>query len=495
MMKKRLLSLAIAICMVAAMLPTMALTAGAEGETYNKFVYRFTSYPYGYADNDTQTWYDPSSDEGITYYESYGMISYRDSNNITYTNARADARLEITFGTSRKDGENVVYENTDNAWIAFDINVPVSDCYNIVYTGGARLSDSAYGDAYILSGDENLTDIETAKQNGIKLPRRYVNKGTVSKYQDLPISYLSSSLCTAGNDPTIGSIYLEKGTHTLLLTCITTADGTTSGTDMASNKIHPVSLTLESATIPENATLSTPYTGVVSLSKDIVSLQDTEPVIATAVAAYIPDGTVAYTKTKTITKITDLTFTSSNESVATVENGSIVLKSEGETVISARKTGDISSPNGILPATLTVTAPEEDQQFAEEFGAGTYETDENKAFGENTEATVNVYTATLGEAASEVKVESVNRGEVFTVTAEDKTEEGLTFLYWVKGLSDKKQILTRDRTLEFIPTVEASHVIAVYEPTSGATVSGENFYNANGQLLTDVGIKDDKMPS
>lgn len=499
-MKKKILSLAIAICMVAAMLPSVVLTAGAEDTTYNKLVYRFTSYPYGFSDKDTETWYDSTENDGITYKESYGMLSYRGSNNITKTNARTDARLEITFGTKATEGENTTYQNVDNAWIAFDINVPVTDTYNVIYTGASISGDGAYGEAYILDGKEELSDIKEAKDKGTKLKRRYVKSGTVNKYEDSPISYVSNSLCTAGNDTSEGGIYLEKGTCTLLLTCLTTSDGALTGTAMAANKIYPVSLTLESVDKPENATLSTPYTGVVSLSKDIVSLQDTEPVIATAVAAYIPDGTVAYTSTTAITKITDLTFMSSNESVATVENGSIVPKSEGETVISARKTGDTSSPNGIIGAKLTVTAPEADEDFTNEFtGVNGYTIDVTKAFTE-AKTTANFYSAVVGGTVEMNETtllkadDDVALGTQYSYTAPEK--EGHIFRYWAKALTNEKLIVTRNATVKFMPTVETTNLVAVYEPEAGATVTGESFYNANGQLLTDVNITDDgKMPS
>ncbi|MBE6911019.1 MAG: hypothetical protein E7473_00665 [Ruminococcaceae bacterium] len=103
-------------------------------------------------------------------------------------------------------------------------------------------------------------------------------------------------------------------------------------------------------------------------------------------------------------------------------------------------------------------------------------------------ATVNTFTAKLGESADKdnavITSKTVNLGETYTVNA-PAAEEGYKFLYWAKGMStDKKQIVSYNESYSFIPTVENTYLIAVYEPISGEDdVNKAEFYNANGQLI------------
>lgn len=204
-------------------------------------------------------------------------------------------------------------------------------------------------------------------------------------------------------------------------------------------------------------------------------------------------ATASLASGKKVFGCSEILYSTGNAEVATVEDGVVTAVGEGTTTLTAR----IGDATASIP--VTVTAPEEDEQFTQEFGEGTYETDENKAFTAPAEGkattTVNTYTTVIGGTNSTATPHTVELGEEFSITADEKDGAGNVFRYWVLGFTENKKVLTRDRMLEFMPTVETKHVIAVYEPENGATVSDESFYNANGQLLTDVKITDNKMPA
>ncbi len=71
--------------------------------------------------------------------------------------------------------------------------------------------------------------------------------------------------------------------------------------------------------------------------------------------------------------------------------------------------------------------------------------------------------------------------------------EGYKFLYWAKGNSAKKQILSFSEKLSgFRPNEGVNYLMAVYEAESGGAGDAK-FYNANGQLL-DLKITNGKLP-
>lgn len=107
--------------------------------------------------------------------------------------------------------------------------------------------------------------------------------------------------------------------------------------------------------------------------------------------------------------------------------------------------------------------------------------------------TVNTYVYTVdGEKKNLDESITVPAGEACTVDASKITGmDGYEFLYWAKGATmDKKQIVSDKTEYTFIPTVEATHLIAVFAPKN-ATATGSakaEFYNGNGQLLPDFTV-------
>lgn len=132
--------------------------------------------------------------------------------------------------------------------------------------------------------------------------------------------------------------------------------------------------------------------------------------------------------------------------------------------------------NFILSGIDLVPVVTEDEEYAKSFDAveETYET--------HGKAIVNAYAyADNGEQieALETSVEKT-LGETYTYTAPEK--EGKNFLYWAKGASKDRFIISYERELEYKPSEGQNHIIAVYEDKASAVPKAE-FYNANGERL------------
>ncbi|MBE6966269.1 MAG: hypothetical protein E7441_09595 [Ruminococcaceae bacterium] len=90
----------------------------------------------------------------------------------------------------------------------------------------------------------------------------------------------------------------------------------------------------------------------------------------------------------------------------------------------------------------------------------------------------------------EVKKDTVTAGTEVTVTAPDKT--GYSFLYWAKGLTDKKVIVSDKKSYTFTAVRENNPLIAVY--TSDTAKADIEFYNGNFQLLDATLDAENKLP-
>ncbi|MBQ7054278.1 MAG: hypothetical protein IJN97_03570, partial [Oscillospiraceae bacterium] len=92
----------------------------------------------------------------------------------------------------------------------------------------------------------------------------------------------------------------------------------------------------------------------------------------------------------------------------------------------------------------------------------------------------------------EVKKDTVTAGTEVTVTAPDKTGTGYSFLYWAKGLTDKKVIVSDEESYTFTAVRENNPLIAVY--TSDTAEADVEFYNGNFQLLDATLDAENKLP-
>lgn len=110
----------------------------------------------------------------------------------------------------------------------------------------------------------------------------------------------------------------------------------------------------------------------------------------------------------------------------------------------------------------------------EEFIGGSATLRAFAVYGDGTEPEEDIIetrTITLGETVSVSAPKSVTKG--------DKT---YNFLYWAKGATDKKQIVSYNSSFTYKAYAEANNLIAVYKE-KGAESTKKEYYNANGQLL------------
>ena len=92
-----------------------------------------------------------------------------------------------------------------------------------------------------------------------------------------------------------------------------------------------------------------------------------------------------------------------------------------------------------------------------------------------------------GEASEEdiIETREITMGETVSVSAPESVTKGdktYNFLYWAKGATDKKQIVSYNASFTYKAYAEANNLIAVYKE-AGAENTKEEYYNANGQLL------------
>ena len=168
--------------------------------------------------------------------------------------------------------------------------------------------------------------------------------------------------------------------------------------------------------------------------------------------------------------------------------GTYTAESEGEYYIAFSST----TASYLRAVELKLTGSN-DQELEEAFG----DVDASGSVEVGEKATINILTYSTdgaelfdGEVAA---TETVSFGQKTSITA-PAAPNGYTFLYWAKGATDSKQIIPGE-TCTIYPTVETTYMIAVYALTDAAAENKVEFYNYNGQLLTDAEIVGDKMPA
>ncbi|MBE6965693.1 MAG: hypothetical protein E7441_06635 [Ruminococcaceae bacterium] len=179
----------------------------------------------------------------------------------------------------------------------------------------------------------------------------------------------------------------------------------------------------------------------------------------------------------------DIEWASNNENVAKVKDGVVTAVGSGVADISA-----IVTYNGVpepLTKVITVNDSELTSAFSDVDASGSVPVGEKASINiltYSTDGTPQTYEATI----------EAEYNEPTSITA-PAAPDGYTFLYWAKGAMDSKQIIPGE-TCTIYPTVETTYMIAVYAPTGAAAEDKVEFYNYNGQLLTDARIDGGKMP-
>ena len=165
-----------------------------------------------------------------------------------------------------------------------------------------------------------------------------------------------------------------------------------------------------------------------------------------------------------------LTYKSTNEAVAKVDaSGTVTAVGAGEAKIWAESKDGLVKSNEV---TITVTAPaepEDDKALSDAFDVK--------------EETVNTYVESTVTGITEdttIQAEKNSNG-TFTLTAPE-TKENAKFLYWAKGMTNAKKIVSFDNKLsDYMPEEDGkNYLIAVYEGDISDTAE---YYNANGQRI------------
>lgn len=214
-MKKRLLSLAIAICMVAAMLPTVAASDSVSAPSL-EVGEAISYYFYAYASTKNADLAGKTLADATVYnaeYERYWKYTGGSRNDIPKSNLSMN-RLEARTKAA-------------NDYIALTINVPNDGTYSVNYKYYANPGRGCKGDVYILPDGTALGNLTNALKNERKIASvDYSSSGTKAVVTD------AESLAE--------TIYLTAGNHMLLFVAAEEGFNATSYTYYT----YPNSLTL-----------------------------------------------------------------------------------------------------------------------------------------------------------------------------------------------------------------------------------------------------------
>ncbi len=165
-----------------------------------------------------------------------------------------------------------------------------------------------------------------------------------------------------------------------------------------------------------------------------------------------------------------ITYKSSNDAVAKVDaSGTITAIGAGEAKIWAESKDGLVKSNEVTITVTAPAAPEDDEELSNAF-----EVTEAPAIG-YVESTV------TGITEDETIEAEKNSNGTFTLTAPE-TKDDAKFLYWAKGMSANKKIVSFSNKLEnYMPEENGkNYLIAVYEGDVSETAE---YYNANGQRI------------
>ncbi len=412
---------------------------------------------------------------------------------LTFTDARwNDVKAVYSFSTNGKDTENgydsslvtypdmISYENSGGR-VQFD-SVKSSETGNLVsqWSGNYACFDLNK------PGEYATYRIRIPKEGfyNLKLDYYIVANSTVANVYLFPVTQgltegmdsntpvISELDFAAGITKNYGSkagetaFYAEKaGEYYLVFECTKT---------QGSGFVRPGKLTLNGSK-DSSATVGAPVAGI-NIAKTLFEEND-------------PAETFTFTANDSATgeviqkpQIEDLKSTDiSVIDIDTTNNNQVIVKGPGVATIIADVNGYPAS------VTLTVNDPEMTEAFRD--------VKADKGYADIGDKTVKILKYSTDGVVNEYATDvTVKYNGTATVKPEDiGTPEGYTFLYWAKGVTNEKQIIPGE-TVSIYPTVGKTYLIAVYEPISGTTGNKVEFYNYNGQLLTDVKIDDGKMP-
>ncbi len=455
-MKKKLLSLAVAICMVATLLPSMVLTAGAETvDAEYKIIYEFGS--------------------------NSGAIMYTDPQTSTYTQTKGLWTGMASSGNvgGYMWGNRARIDTTEaNPWYALKIKVPVANTYVVSFikygaNGGA---DYGVGNVYLIAADRypSLTDENIASA---------ISEANVVESD---IDYSAGNGATAQE-----TVYTDRPTLSLDAKEYIVIFKAT-GTNKTGYKQFVTALILSTLNASNTHTVldgdKPVFTGTVSVNNPEILVGSNIETVSASIYK-VADGynkAKSYAHNKTLVEDKSIiTFESSKPSVATVESdGTITAVGPGTTEITAKLTD--GTYGSTIPATLTVTAPPAPEPDDEQLIADAFTTEDPVATQYNPSVSGAGYNASEGTATvvgitATLQTEGEYKNS-YKMYAPEKNGDA-QFLYWAKGLSINKKIVSYENEFYYTPAGGDNNIlIAVYDEADG-DVNKAEFYNANGQLI------------
>jgi len=167
----------------------------------------------------------------------------------------------------------------------------------------------------------------------------------------------------------------------------------------------------------------------------------------------------------------------------TVEGTSVSIDDCGNITAESAGTSTIKATVGGVSYTATVTVTEEDTALNDAFDA----VEDKTTITSYEVGTVSAVAYTVGTDAQDSNITvAAKDNENGTYTLNAPEYYGYNFLYWKKGVTTKKDVITYKATdFVYAPTAgENNIVIAVYEKVGESTANKAEFYNANGQFIT-----------
>ncbi len=116
---------------------------------------------------------------------------------------------------------------------------------------------------------------------------------------------------------------------------------------------------------------------------------------------------------------------------------------------------------------------------------GELDTELDAAFDVNKKDNYEYTAPTVDGLTEDGAIDPVDNGDgTYTLIAPEFNDDGEAFLYWARGLTTQKRIVSFDRIINnYVPTENGRNfLIAVYD-TDGPDVENAEWYNANGQLI------------
>ncbi|MBQ2741324.1 MAG: hypothetical protein IJF32_00820 [Oscillospiraceae bacterium] len=435
-MKKKILSIILAISMIVSLVPV--ISASAEGETPYQLVYDFKNIDSTYVGGLTSSKLTPelgfNHTEGTWAFHSWNGL---DGDTVTY---------KPNYGIEIKS-------NSVGDYFAVKINVPYAGDYipSLTYFEQNTGVDDDYvaADVYVLPEDSDVSTAEDSDKiiiaDGLLFNKnggKNTDKDLAEYKKDTPIK-LSS-----GENILVFEVTGGPGGHAI-------------------SRMRPGVLTLTSGTLADGESYATVpmYISKVSASDAEFETGDST---ALTVSGWMNDGT-AFTEASD-----SVSFDSSSENIS-IDGNTVTASAAGAAAVTATVTSGEKSLSKDISITVNPTAQEKAD------AAFTVSKEETKY----TAPTVASFTYDGASVTAEK-----NEDGYYDITAPE-TKNGEKFLYWAKGLTTQKRIISFSNKLEnYVPDDSGTnYLIAVYEDKLPTIAE---YYNANGQLIP--GAKDSDRP-